>query len=277
MGERFLTSRGVDLDRAKDATRAMWARGNYPRIAELIRPVARTLVDACAISAGQEILDVAAGTGNVAVLAAEEGAMVVASDITPEMVEQGSARSAEEGVDIEWVEADAEALPFGDASFDCVTSCFGAMFAPRPDVVSSELFRVVRPGGTVGMANWAPDGYFGRASALSQRYQPLPEGVPRPTGWGDEEVVRARFEGLAGSVELTRRTVPFEFPSLEAMWEVLTSSAGPQVATREAMDPGDWEALRLETLEMATEFARPADGSVVVDSEYLLVVARRRG
>ncbi len=267
----------MELDRLKDTTRTVWSKGDYPRIAEIIRPAARALVDGCAISAGQEVLDVAAGNGNVAVLAAEEGALVVASDLTPRMVEHGRARSEEEGVEIEWVEADAESLPFADGSFDCVTSCFGAMFAPRPEVVASELFRVVRPGGTVGMANWTPDGYFGRASALSARYQPPPDGVARPTEWGEEDVARARFAGLAGSVDASRRTISFEFPTLEAMWDALTSSAGPQVAARESMAPDDWEALRGETLDLASEYARPADGSVAVDAEYLLVVARRRG
>jgi ribosomal protein L17 len=137
----------------------MWSEGNYPAIAEVLMPVARALVDACAISAGQEVLDVAAGTGNVAVVAAEEGASVVASDLTPTLIDLGRARSAEAGLDIEWVEADAEALPFEDARFDCVTSTFGAMFAPRPEVVARELFRVVRPGNTVGMANWTPEGF----------------------------------------------------------------------------------------------------------------------
>src|SRR5437867_11289373 len=117
-------------------------------------PAARELVDACAVSAGQEVLDVAAGTGNAAALAAAEGARVVASDFAPRQVERGRARTGAEGLDVEWVVADAEDLPFEDASFDCVFSVFGAQFPPRPERVAAELFRVLRPGGTLGMANW---------------------------------------------------------------------------------------------------------------------------
>ena len=127
----------MDIDSLKHETRAMWSAGNYPALAERLMPVARELVDACAISAGQEVLDVAAGTGNVAILAAEAGARVVASDLTLALIEQGRARCEAEGVEVDWVEADAEQLTFEDASFDCVTSSFGAMFAPRPHVAAS--------------------------------------------------------------------------------------------------------------------------------------------
>ncbi|MGI8441218.1 MAG: class I SAM-dependent methyltransferase [Thermoleophilaceae bacterium] len=229
------------------------------------------------MSAGQEVLDVAAGNGNVAVLAAEEGAAVVASDLTPAMVELGRARTAAEGLDVEWVEADAEALPFDDGSFDCVTSCFGAMFAPRPEVVASELFRVVRPGNTVGMANWTPEGFFGRSSAVARRYQPLPAGVPAPILWGDEDTVRARFEGLAGRVAFERRTLPFASGSAEELWDFFTSHAGPQVVARETMDAEDYAELTRESLAIVREHNMATDGSLLIELEYLLVVARRRG
>src|SRR3954452_14970686 len=138
----------------KQRSAEAWGLGDYARIAELILPVSRSLVDACAISAGQEVLDVAAGNGNLAVLAAEEGADVVASDLSPGQIELGPPRTEAEGVDVEWVEADAEDLPFDDDRFDCAASVFGMMFAPRPEAAAREMFRVVKPGGTVGIAAW---------------------------------------------------------------------------------------------------------------------------
>jgi 2-polyprenyl-6-hydroxyphenyl methylase/3-demethylubiquinone-9 3-methyltransferase len=256
----------------------MWSEGHYPAIAEVLMPVARALVDACAISAGQEVLDVAAGTGNVAVVAAEEGASVVASDLTPTLIDLGRARSAEAGLDIEWVEADAEALPFEDARFDCVTSTFGAMFAPRPEVVARELFRVVRPGNTVGMANWTPEGFQGQLFARRSRYGPaLPEGVPAPGEWGREEVVQERFEGLAGTLSLERRTVPFEAESPEALWSFFEENAGPAVLARKMLPAERYGEMREDGLALIREWNKASDGSVVIDAEYLLVVARRRG
>ncbi|MEA2403841.1 MAG: hypothetical protein QOE08_488, partial [Thermoleophilaceae bacterium] len=139
----------LDYDGINQRARAVWDLGDYPKIAELILPAAQSLLDACAISAGQEVLDVAAGNGNLAILAAEEGASVVASDLSPGQVALGKARSEADGVDIEWLEANAEDLPFEDGRFDCAASVFGAVFAPRPELVASELFRVVKPGGTV--------------------------------------------------------------------------------------------------------------------------------
>src|SRR3954471_9821273 len=183
------------VDQMKQRTAEAWGLGDYPRIAALILPVSRALVYACAISAGQEVLDVAAGNGNLTVLAGEEGASVVAADFSPAQVELGKARTAEEGLDVEWVVADAEELPFEDDRFDCAASVFGAMFAPRPERVAAEMFRVVKPGGTVGMANWGPYGAQGEMFECMAKYGPqLPEGVPNPRDWGEEDIVRERLE-----------------------------------------------------------------------------------
>lgn len=267
----------MDLAAMKEQTRAVWSAGDYAKLAEFTEQAAGALVDACAISAGQEVLDVAAGTGNVAVLAAREGARVVASDLTPALVERGRARTSAEGLDVEWEVADAEELPFADESFDCVTSCFGAMFAPRPELVARELFRVVRPGGTVGLASWTPDGYQGRSFALSATYLPRPEGVPAPTAWGDEDTVRARLEGLAASIAFERRSVRFAFPSPKAMEAFFAEYAGPVIMARRALPP-DRHAAMVEEARRLRDLYNPAtDGSVRIDSEYLLVVARRRG
>jgi SAM-dependent methyltransferase len=228
------------------------------------------------VSAGQEVLDVAAGTGNFALLAAAEGASLVASDLTPKLIERGRERAAAEGVEIEWVEADAEELPFEDDRFDCTASVFGAMFAPRPKQAAREMFRVTRPGNTVGMANWAPDGFMGRIFELFNDYLPRPEGVPSAVEWGREDVVRERFDGLAGSLELEHRTAPLEFDSVEALIAHM-ENAGPQVGAKQALGPERYDDAMRRFRDIVAEFNRADGDAVSIEAEYLLVVARRRG
>jgi SAM-dependent methyltransferase len=234
------------------------------------------VIDACAVSAGQEVLDVGAGTGNFALLAAAEGASVVASDLTPKLMERGRERAAAEGVELEWVEADAEELPFDDDRFDCTASVFAAMFAPRPERVAKELFRVTRPGNTVGMANWTPDGFSGRMFGLFNDFTPRVEGIPAPVEWGIEEVVRERFDGLAGTLEMERRMARFEFASVDAMMVDLEKN-GPQVATKQALGPEVYDEMMRQFRELIGESNLADDGAVRIESEYLLVVARKRG
>jgi SAM-dependent methyltransferase len=268
----------TDIGAIKENARSVWSRGDYIKLAQRLEGAAGELVDECAISAGQEVLDVAAGNGNVAVLAAREGAAVVASDLTPAMVELGHMRTETEGLDVEWVVADAEELPFEDARFDCVASTFGAMFGPRPEVVAAELFRVVRPGGTVGMANWPPDGFQGDLFAIMTRYgPPLAPDLPRPSEWGREEVVRARFRSLAGSVRAERRTLRWSFANLDEAWSFFGETAGPSIALRESLDEDALARIRQEFDELVGRYNRAPGESVEVDAEYLLVVARRRG
>ena len=267
-----------DVDQLKERTKAVWSLGDYVKIAARIEPAARAVVDACAVSPGQAVLDVAAGNGNVAVLAARAGASVVASDITPAMVELGRMRTRAEGLDVEWVEADAEDLPFEGERFDRVLSTFGAMFAPRPEVMARELFRVTRPGGVVGMANWPPGGFQGEMFELMNRYAPPPpEELPRPVEWGREEVVRERLGPLAASVEAERRTLRWEFDDPEDGWSFFGEAAGPSVALRRSLDEEGLEALRGEFLELVRRWNRAGGGPVAIDAEYLLVVARKRG
>ena len=268
----------TDVGQLKEAARGLWSRGDYVRIAERLEPAARELVDACAISAGQEVLDVAAGNGNLAVLAAREGAAVVASDLTPAMVELGKMRTETEGLDVEWVVADAEDLPFEDDRFDCSASVFGAMFAPRPEVVAREMFRVVRPGGTVGMANWTPDGFVGRWFGFGEKYgPPRPPEVALPLDWGREDVVRERFEGLAGSLSVERRSLRWGFESPDAALKFYGETAGPGLALMQSLDDDGRARVREDFHALLAEFNHATDGSVEVDGEYLLVVARRRG
>ena len=182
-------------DDVRAAVRAMWALGDYNRFAtDLDSQLGRDLVEACEIGAGQRVLDVAAGTGNVAIRAAEAGADVVASDITVENMKAGEREASERGVVLEWVEGDAQALPFGDGEFDVVTSSAGAMFAPDQQAVADELLRVCRAGGTIGMANFTPNGlaaeFFG---VLGPYLPPPPPEAPSPLLWGDEAHVRELF------------------------------------------------------------------------------------
>src|SRR4051812_35092446 len=196
-----------DVGEIKERTAAVWALGDYDPIAKMLLPAARDLVDACAISAGQEGLDVAAGTGNLALLAAEEGASVTASDLTPAMVEKGRARTEAASVDVEWLVADAEQLPFDDASFDCVASVFGAIFAPRPEVMVEELFRVVRPGNTVGLTAWGDYGLQAEIFSVFEEFRP-PSEFPPPKLWGDPAVAEERLAPYANRVETEKCVVP---------------------------------------------------------------------
>jgi SAM-dependent methyltransferase len=260
----------------KARTREAWALGNYAEIARAILPASQALVDACAISAGQEVLDVAAGNGNLAVLAAREGAAVVASDLSPAQVELGRARTADEGYEVEWLVADVEELPFEDGRFDCAASVFGAMFAPRPEIAAAEMFRVVKPGGSVGLDAWTPEGFQGRVFALGNRYVPLPGGAPAGTMWGDEDVVRERLGNLASSIQFERRSIRHEWDSPEGFFE-FSRNAGPTVARARALSDEDRTRMKDDLLALIDEFNEASDGRVVIDNEYLITVARKRG
>ena len=266
-----------DLQQLKDRARELWALGDYARIAAIILPASRSLVDACAISAGQEVLDIAAGNGNLALLAAEEGADVVACDISPGQVELGRARTEAEGVDVEWLVADAEELPFEDDRFDCAASVFGVMFAPRPEVAAREMFRVVKPGGTVGLAVWGSYGMQGEVFELLTSYgPPQPEGVPPPREWGDEEIAQQRLEPLASSLTMNRRTLRWEFESFDEQWDTYMS-AGPGAAARRMLPRETIEEARERVREIVDRYNQAGDGRVVVEPEYLEIVARKRG
>ncbi|MEA2389116.1 MAG: hypothetical protein QOG41_1889 [Thermoleophilaceae bacterium] len=266
-----------DAERAQlvERSRTAWDGADYAPLGERLMSAARELVDACAVSAGQEILDVAAGTGNAAAVAATEGARVVASDFSPQQVERGRQRTEAEGLDVEWVVADVEELPFEDASFDCVVSVFGAMFGPRPDRVASELFRVVRPGGTVGMANWGKRGFQDDFFEILGRYGPaVPEGLPNPRDWGEEEIVRERLEGLAGSIVLEQRALPWRFGSFPEMAQLFQRSS-PRGLNELPQDK--LGQLVGELQDLVARYNSADDGSVAIDADYTLVVARKRG
>jgi SAM-dependent methyltransferase len=269
------TSR-VDVEAIKNRQRRFWDLPEYSILARIIEPAAHGLCDACAVSAGQEVLDVAAGDGNFALACAREGARVVASDLAPGMVELGRRRSEAEGYEVEWLEADAEDLPFEDGRYDCVGSVFGAMLAPRPERVAGELFRVTRPGGTVGMTAWAPGSFSAELMAVGRRYLPPPSDMPSPEEWGDAATARERFEGLAARVEVERRSVLFEGGSAEELRARLERAAPIQVAARQALPDDEYAAMGREMREVFERFGA-GPGPVAIESEYLLIVARKRG
>jgi SAM-dependent methyltransferase len=265
----------MDLAAIKERQRQIWGIGDYSALSRLLAPAAVALCDACAVSAGQEVLDVAAGDGNFALACAREGARVVASDISPGMVERGRARSRAEGYEIEWVEADVEELPFDDGRFDCVGSVFGAMIAPRPELAARELFRVVRAGGTVGMTAWSPRSFMSEMLAIGRGYAPPQPELPLSEEWAVEETVRERFDGLAARLEMERHSLVWEGKSPEALVAEMAAGTPPMAAAKEALPPERYDALMSEQVELVRRWG--GDGPLRVESDYVVTVARRRG
>jgi ubiquinone/menaquinone biosynthesis C-methylase UbiE len=254
----------------------MWSLGDYPLLAEVLEPHAEALAEACSLSPGEPVLDVAAGNGNFALAAARRGATVTATDLTPRMVELGRARSEAAGMEIEWSEGDAEQLPFSDGKFDVVGSVFGAMFAPRPEIVASELFRVARPGGIVAMANYGPGGFLGRVSELMASFSARPAvDLPSPFEWGDETVLRSRLAAFASSIEVVSRQVTFEFSSVDRFLKFWEATNGPHNALKSMLAPERYMDVALAWVALANDLNESADGAAKVSSPYILVIARK--
>ncbi len=254
----------------------MWSLGDYPRVAQLLEPGALALADACAIAPGKTLLDVAAGNGNFSLAAARRDAKVTATDITPKMIELGRARTADAGLSIEWAEADAERLPFADASFDIVASVFGAMFAPQPALVATEMFRVAKPGGLVAMANYSPGGYLGKLSQLLASFSAHPAfDLPWPFLWGDEEQVRRRLGGLADSIEVIHRALTFESASIDDFVDFWQATNAPQAAMKVMMPTETYQKVLDAKRLLIEELNASTDGRVKLSSPYILVLARR--
>ena len=261
--------------------RAVWRLGDFHRFArEQMWEVGPVVVAACGISPGQRVLDVAAGTGNVAIRAADAGAHVVALDITPEQFEAGRAEAEAQGVAVEWVEGDAQALPFGENEFDVVTSSFGAIFAPDHQQVADELLRVCRPGGTIGMTSFPPVGLAADIFGIVAPYMPPPppEALP-PLLWGAERHVRELFGDRVESLATTQRTYSERAPTPEEYVALYKETFGPVIAVYEALqdEPNRVAQLDREFLDFARRANRGApDGWAEYPYEYVLVVARKR-
>lgn len=253
----------------------MWAQGDYSAVALLLEDYARRLADDCKIQAGSEVLDVAAGTGNFAVAAAEHGAQVTACDMTPRMIDLGRARSVGGGLQIEWVEGDAEALPFPDSGFDLVASVFGAMFAAQPDLVVRELLRVCRDGGTVAMANYSREGFLGGMAALFDRYSSrrLAVDLPSPFDWGEEDIVRMRFGRLASQVRVEPGTITWTFDSVDAALEFWERTNAPTIALRMTVEADQYAAFQRDARQLMHDLSSATSGGVELRSSYLSVLA----
>jgi SAM-dependent methyltransferase len=265
----------IDLDTLKASHRATWAAGDYAAAAELIDEVPPPhLLSRVGPEPGHSVLDVAAGTGNVALRAAALGAEVVGLDLTPELFETARARAVALGVEVEWVAGDAEALPFDDDTFDRVVSVFGVQFAPRHAVAAAELARVCRPGGVIGLCNWTPEGKVGEMFGIMSRYSPpAPAFASPPPLWGDEEHVRGLFADVDVELAFERGTTPFLFDSAEHYVSFFETNYGPMVKARERLTPeGRWEECRAEVVEMMERRNRATDGTLEVPGEYLLVI-----
>ena len=253
--------------------------GDYPTVAaELIPHLGATLVEACAITDGTRVLDVATGCGNAALPAAMAGASVVACDLTPELLAVGREQAAALGVNIEWREADAEALPFADDEFDVVLSCLGVMFAPRHQICADELLRVCRPGGTIGLISWTPEGFIGEMFGAMKPYAPPPPpAVQPPPRWGSEEHLLGLFGDRVEEVRTRRDTVTVErFSTPEEFCDYFKECYGPTVAAYRAIagDASRVAALDSYLVELARRHDR-GEGTTVMDWEYLLATARK--
>jgi ubiquinone/menaquinone biosynthesis C-methylase UbiE len=263
------------FDKLKDGMRWMWSLGDYAPLADALEPHSEALADACQIHPGSAVLDVAAGNGNFALAAARRGAVVTASDLTPRMVELGRARSAAAS-NIEWAEADAQALPFADARYDVVASVFGAMFAPQPALVAAELFRVAKRGGLVAMANYSPGGYLGRLSEMIASFSARPAfELPSPFQWGDEDEVRRRLAPHTDSIELTRRRLSFESNSIESFLEFWEATNPPQNALKAMLPPEPYQKMIEANRGLLEELNESTTGQLKVSSPYLMVLARK--
>jgi len=261
--------------------RALWASGDYPAVAaELIPELGPELVRAAGIKPGDRVLDVAAGSGNAAIPAAEAGATVTASDLTPELFDAGRSIAAQRGVDLEWVEADAEALPFADSSFDAVISCVGVMFAPHHQAAADELVRVVRPGGTIALISWTPEGFIGNLFKTMKPYAPPPPPGASPAPlWGSEDHVRELFADRVTDLTMQRQTVLLDHCTQPAEFrEYWKHNYGPTIAAYRfnADAPERVDALDRDFLEFLTGSNRGDDQRAVWEAEYLLVTATKR-
>jgi SAM-dependent methyltransferase/uncharacterized OsmC-like protein len=259
--------------------RTMWASGDYPSMVEtFLLPLGPTLVEACNVGPGLRVLDVAAGTGNASIPAAQRGATVVASDLTPELLDAGRRRAEAIDVELQWVEADAERLPFGDGNFDVVMSCIGAMFAPNHQDVADELVRVCRRGGTLGLASWTPEGMIGGLFRVMRPFAPPPPpGASPPPLWGSEEHLHELFGDRVKFTTLERRVLEVTaFPRAIGWGEHFTQRYGPTITARaNARREGREREFDDALAAFCEEWNLGTDNEARFEQEYLLAVAQR--
>jgi SAM-dependent methyltransferase len=267
-------SSGPTPDPLTERTRGTWTAGNFDRIAQHMTQGATQFVDRLGIRPRERVLDVACGSGNLALPAARAGAVVIGVDIAPALIAAARRRALAEDLDIWFEEGDAEGLPYPSGSFDTVVTMFGAMFAPRPERAAAELIRVTRPGGRIAMANWTPDGFISRMFKTTAAFLPPPSDAPSPLLWGDQARIAERLGGPIDTLTVTPRTFTFDFPySPAGVVELFQAFYGPTVRAFDALEPEERAALRGELERLWREHNRATDGATRVEAEYVEVKA----
>ena len=261
----------------KARMKATWMAGDFGQVAKYSEHEAAKFISRQNIKPGMRMLDVACGTGNLAIPAAKAGAMVTGVDIASNLVEQARERAEGEGVRIQFDEGDAEELPYSDESFDVVVSMFGAMFAPRPDRVAAELVRVCRPGGQIALANWTPDGFIGQVfKTTSKHLPPPPDALVPPVLWGDEATVRERFRGGVSKLVLAAVMAQLRYPfSVPGTVEFFRTYYGPTQKAFGALPEDKQPSFRRDLENVFGQYNKATDGSTSVEAEYLEVLATR--
>jgi SAM-dependent methyltransferase len=265
-------------DNFRRQARATWSAGDWDSFASLITPVGSVVIDRVGLAPGLRLLDVGTGSGgNVAIPAAQIGAEVVGLDVTPELLEHAVRRAGEAGVEVEWVEGDAQQLPFEDASFDRVTSTFGAMFAPDHQRTAGELVRVCRPSGRIVMTTWVNDGFAGEMFTVMGSFMPPPpSGVQPPTLWGVEAHINDVFHAVGAEPSIDRHTVDFNFDSVDDAVQYYAANFGPFVSARRLLEPqGRWEQFIGAFRELVDRFNPATDGTLRVRSDYFVILVQR--
>ncbi|WP_409191858.1 class I SAM-dependent methyltransferase [Bradyrhizobium sp. RDM4] len=265
-----------DLAAVKQRQQGAWSSGDYAVVGTTLQIVGEQLCEALDLRAGSKVLDVAAGNGNATLAAARRWCDVTSTDYVPALLKRGRERAAAEHLTIEFREADAEALPFADASYDVVLSTFGVMFTPDQDKAASELARVCRSGGKIGLANWTPQGFIGQLFKTIGKHLPPPAGVKSPALWGTPARLQEMFGAQASEIAAEPRMFVFRYRSPEHWLEVFKSYYGPMLKAFAALDETAQAALRRDLMALLGEFNHADDGTVVVHGEYLEVVISKR-
>lgn len=265
-----------DLGALKARQQGAWSSGDYAVVGTTLQIVGEQLCEALDLRSGQKVLDVAAGNGNATLAAARRWCDVVSTDYVPSLLARGQSRAAAEGLSVKFEEADAEALSFADASFDAVVSTFGVMFTPDQDKAASELLRVCKRGGKIGLANWTPEGFIGQLFKTLGKYLPPPAGAKSPALWGTDARIKEMFGPAAASVNAERRHFVFRYRSPEHFLDVFKNYYGPMLKAFAALDPTNQQGLRNDLLALIGRMNRAEDGTMVVPSEYLEIVITKR-
>jgi ubiquinone/menaquinone biosynthesis C-methylase UbiE len=265
----------VDLAALKTKQQAAWGTGDYAVIGTTLQWVGESLAEALDLRAGARVLDVAAGNGNATLAAARRGCDVVSIDYVPQLLEKARARAAAEGLEVAFQQADAEHLPFDTGAFDAVVSTFGVMFTPHQERAASEMLRVCRPGGSIGLANWTPHGFIGEVFKAIGGHLPPPAGVRSPMAWGTEERLQELFPAMRAAVSVAKRHFTFRYRSARHWLDTFRTFYGPMNRAFAALDARGQAALEADLLQVAHRFNFALDGTLIAPSQYLEVVVRR--